>query len=329
MFTNREIDEATEIKESKRLIKKIVKETDYYKNLARHSYRNSKKYSNYDDTLVSLAMLVLEIKEPEKLWIGGLPPERKRHITNINLHCGIQETKVLRPYWLHDDLVKAFVATKPPTNLYLKTRELSGVMFLPLSCAPIVHIENREESVKWFFYRLTPSHLLMAIDTDVATLFHSIDRISLEDLKKTNELQIEDDKSLLYFPNNNTLEKKSIIQSRSHLISLAAQTLLYIENYQPELLPNSGRNQSKDRVPKQKAVKKILPTGLIVGDNYRIKRENSECGKPIKTDTPAYSVQTHWRSGHWRNQPYGERNNPQYKTIWIEPILINPDNPQG
>lgn len=35
------------------------------------------------------------------------------------------------------------------------------------------------------------------------------------------------------------------------------------------------------------------------------------------------SPRTHWRSGHWRQQPYGSKEEPKYKTLWIEPILVN------
>lgn len=61
--------------------------------------------------------------------------------------------------------------------------------------------------------------------------------------------------------------------------------------------------------------KKLSP--IIIGENYRIKRERVE-----STGTHA-SPQTHWRSGHWRQQPIGKRDNPEYKTIWIEPVLVN------
>lgn len=32
---------------------------------------------------------------------------------------------------------------------------------------------------------------------------------------------------------------------------------------------------------------------------------------------------SHWRRGHWRRQPRGSRQNPEYYYIWIEPVLIN------
>lgn len=37
----------------------------------------------------------------------------------------------------------------------------------------------------------------------------------------------------------------------------------------------------------------------------------------------------HLRCGHWRNQPFGSRSNPQYRLQWIEPVWvgISPPNP--
>ena len=35
------------------------------------------------------------------------------------------------------------------------------------------------------------------------------------------------------------------------------------------------------------------------------------------------SPRTHWRCGHWRQHPIGSRKEPSYKTIWIEPVLVN------
>ena len=35
------------------------------------------------------------------------------------------------------------------------------------------------------------------------------------------------------------------------------------------------------------------------------------------------SPRTHWRRGHWRQQPVGARKDPKHKTIWVEPVLVN------
>lgn len=47
-------------------------------------------------------------------------------------------------------------------------------------------------------------------------------------------------------------------------------------------------------------------------------------GLPSKGDETK-DVATHWRRGHWRNQPYGEKNS-LVKRIWLKPRLINAKN---
>lgn len=40
---------------------------------------------------------------------------------------------------------------------------------------------------------------------------------------------------------------------------------------------------------------------------------------------------THWRTGHWRDQPYGEKRS-KVRRVWIRPTLINKskgDSPDG
>ena len=39
--------------------------------------------------------------------------------------------------------------------------------------------------------------------------------------------------------------------------------------------------------------------------------------------SPENGVTPHWRCGHWRNQPFGSREHPQYRIQWIEPVWVN------
>jgi hypothetical protein len=60
-------------------------------------------------------------------------------------------------------------------------------------------------------------------------------------------------------------------------------------------------------------------TPIMIGGKRYAKR---------KQQTPATnhaSPISHWRRGHWRNQPHGSKENPSYKLVWIEPTLINAD----
>jgi hypothetical protein len=59
----------------------------------------------------------------------------------------------------------------------------------------------------------------------------------------------------------------------------------------------------------------IIPR--MIGADYKPKTIRQE-----STGTHA-SPTTHWRSGHWRQQLIGKKENPDHKTIWIEPVLVN------
>jgi hypothetical protein len=95
---------------------------------------------------------------------------------------------------------------------------------------------------------------------------------------------------------------------------ILVQTLLYLQlEPQTQLIEATPQGQK----PGNKSKKGKLPP-KIIGDNYKIKRE-------LTSDPTSKhkSLITHWRMGHYRMQPYGDRQNPQHKLIWIEPTLIN------
>lgn len=60
----------------------------------------------------------------------------------------------------------------------------------------------------------------------------------------------------------------------------------------------------------------IIPR--VIGEGYKPK-----VIRRYETTGTHASPRTHWRSGHWRQHMIGSRKNPEHKTIWIEPTLIN------
>ena len=44
-------------------------------------------------------------------------------------------------------------------------------------------------------------------------------------------------------------------------------------------------------------------------------------------DSQQQNITPHWRCGHWRNQPFGSRNDPQYRLQWIEPVWVTGNQP--
>ena len=46
----------------------------------------------------------------------------------------------------------------------------------------------------------------------------------------------------------------------------------------------------------------------------------------ISQNKKHYQVEMAYRSGHWRNQKIGSRNEPSSKLIWIKPTVVNYKN---
>lgn len=79
-------------------------------------------------------------------------------------------------------------------------------------------------------------------------------------------------------------------------------------------------DHGKTAKEKQRAESKLVPIGFT-----RVRF----CKLPhrYKDDTAAQAVgsgRQHWRRGHWRNQPYGEKRKLR-KLIWILPVIVNRD----
>lgn len=117
----------------------------------------------------------------------------------------------------------------------------------------------------------------------------------------------------------------------NRIIKLVINCLLYlslpqenqdIEQKYPEKLPhnfNKKLSLAKNEREVKKIQKRIEETGFscikYVGKKYQHDYQNL-------TDK---TTSSHWRRGHWRNQPYG-KDLIQKKLIWIHPTIVNQGN---
>ncbi len=91
--------------------------------------------------------------------------------------------------------------------------------------------------------------------------------------------------------------------------------------YKPELLEVDEKHQQKSKgfgINKNQSQKLTVIHPRWIGKNYKIKQINS-----AQNGGKGSSKITHWRAGHWRDQPYGKRDNPEYRPKFIEPVLVN------
>jgi hypothetical protein len=317
------------IEKLRKKTKEEIKTTRYYKTLTKIMYKSPLGYVKYDDALIDVATVQAEINEPG-LLSNFNATARQKHLNQLNHYSEIGNITTLRPYWLSNDLVEAFKISKPPNNLCLKTGSLNGLMFLPKSQAITLKlngVNDFSEKISWFYYSLTPDRFCSVIVTYLSTGFSTIKRTFLSSIEEdeatppvsyiyspTGKRLLEKEENALN-PNENSLDNVT-----NKLRNIAVQALLYIENYQPQLLLENKNVATKELIYKNHC--QILPSnGLIVGANYKLKRENNYNFSNDKKSS--HSIMTHWRSGHWRNQFYGNKNNRTHKTIWIEPMLIN------
>lgn len=112
----------------------------------------------------------------------------------------------------------------------------------------------------------------------------------------------------------------------SQIVNLILNSICYLsskienpKNIWSDDAPKNLTEKAKKGTTKRKkevAINELKNKGFsqinFFGDSYK----SSESKKGIK------NVASHWRRGHWRNQPYGTELNEK-KLIWIKPTIIN------
>jgi hypothetical protein len=91
-------------------------------------------------------------------------------------------------------------------------------------------------------------------------------------------------------------------------------SILFTLSFEPSLITEGGKG-GKTKTGKRKRNSVIYPRWL--GKEYRLNRSTE-----VSYSSQGSPKRTHWRSGHWRKQRYGEKN-LQVKMIRIEPVLVN------
>lgn len=104
----------------------------------------------------------------------------------------------------------------------------------------------------------------------------------------------------------------------SHLVANILNAIVY----QSELLTEEpsrgfGRLNNKKLTRKQQAKASLLPPTWI-GRGYK----PPSIGAKNHQGTHASPI-THWRRGHFADIQVGPRDNPRYKRVWRQPVLVN------
>jgi hypothetical protein len=126
------------------------------------------------------------------------------------------------------------------------------------------------------------------------------------------------------------------VQFSERIIKLVINCLLYlslpkdqqdIKTEYPHSLPfnfNKKLSFGKTRKEREQIGEKIKSSGYskinFVGTTYK---------RPVQQQSEStYQTASHWRRGHWRNQPFGQ-GLKEKKLIWIQPTLVGKDATGG
>lgn len=96
--------------------------------------------------------------------------------------------------------------------------------------------------------------------------------------------------------------------------------LLLAMNAVPELITKE-RIERPARIKHNREVEALWQPNII-GENFRVVREYPD--REPESESTGIKKRMHWRKGHWRHQPVGQRELKQRKLIWLKPVLINP-----
>ncbi len=114
------------------------------------------------------------------------------------------------------------------------------------------------------------------------------------------------------------LQKPHVVkQEKDRWMKVVMNFLLWQQSEQDKNQETIELDAPTRQMKLSKNTKQII-VPKVIGEGYKPKViRNYE-----PTGTHA-SPRTHWRSGHWRQQPYGKKDDPKLKTIWLEPVLVN------
>lgn len=318
----------------KKLINKIS-QSKYYKTIkANLNYKDVKNYVSVENLVQQLSLYLYSFKEKSLLSIYKQDDAALLYLSAVDFIY----QQFIPCYWLEKDLIKALINTDLPHHwIDLKPFVPKGILLLPKGLI----ISPEGFSLNWLYFE---HNLVDYLRPKVEVYRNSVKFAPLEDTSLTWTTQLSN--GAIYAtrigltPDKNGLPTYAdfeisdlakqgyvdeIIIEREELnfiklvSNLSFQFMLYMMAKPDTLIVNSelgrkGFGKSKEDPQRDP---------FWIGKNFQVKREN----KPSSTSNPGSggSKITHWRRGHWRNQPIGAKDNrdPQFKQIWIEPVLIN------
>lgn len=326
-------------KSNKTLIETLAKEAKqsiWYERL--QSKLNYKSVRGYIDTKTIASELCSYLWATSE-YSDATDPEDIAQISTISAAYLIA-TDLVPIYWLSQDLAKALLHTELPTHwVNLKPFVPSGIILLP----PIIKSPDNK-TIEWLHFNYFPAGYIYQNLTIGDTTWQNTSKEPIKSPILTwisifkdfstysSTIRLEPDpegnpeKGEFYLAptvelsgdNTDILTEKEFTGAIDNLVF---QLLLYMMAKPNSIsIDRSGIGFSGGKNAKKSKLANTVPKApLWIGKNYQLKYESS---KSLNLSSK-HSPRTHWRRGHWRNQPTGSRDNPLYKNIWIEPTIVS------
>lgn len=247
-------------------------------------------------------------------------------------------------YWITKDLLLALTATDLPKHwIDIKPFIPYGFFFLP----PLIK-SPKGQFVEWIYFDFFSPHIVREnIKVNNFELDHGeCDRPEINwicgvvgEIYGNGILSLQADKDGLpewnknYRDNNDTanlildFHENDTSSNRKEFYQLISSLILQLLLYQMVKIDIDSNDRKKTN-NKSFTIKGKLPKNYPreprwIGKDFELKTDSPGARNSTSVSVSRSSPRTHWRRGHWRNQPFGSRENPEYKNIWIEPILIS------
>jgi hypothetical protein len=341
-----------EIKRGSLLVNKIARDkgllkVDFYKALTKRTFKQRKNYPGYEQIILTISTSSVYLEGNELL-------SNREHCINQVLSQPKQVAELLvASEMFFDQQFPVYSVDEGLINLFSKTdvpKGLQGVMRLFRNCLFVLPKKSYIDDL--------PIDWIFITDVDASEVKEGHDKkyydyinLLLDQKQLTDkEVVIEaipttfftyqgrniniycgcSDLGLVYcsgfaISESGGIEKfeVDILDSKINLSisgfeAIAIQLLLFLQ------CPENQPREEKPDVTYKGVGFNVKSTGLTEYSYRHLyqKQKDNNSKKSINHKEHSSAI-THWRRGHWRNQPCGEKLQDS-KIIWIQPTLINP-----
>lgn len=314
----------SDMKETVALLRSRANEVEEYSLLRKKRYANPSGYLPYEKAVEWSCAFLLGCQ------ITFSAVRTLDFVSKVATYVGQRVAREHGPaFWLTRDLQNALLQTDIPEHVPGMKRVIPcGMLFLPSNSDLIspdgepVHVIFFSHLLKGeeFSYTLAGQKLLTHVENDCVQW----GTVMVSGTLYAANLGVDRDKGLNLGTNDyrgmitaeiNISEEDKFLQQVG---SLVLQVLLILQT-RPDLVEEVtplGFGGTKKQGGRKDQEALLRPRWI--GKTYRIRRESSTSAM----DTHA-SPRTHWRRGHHKRVPVGERSKGERKWVWIEPTLVN------